>query len=40
MTSQEEKVWTEMLYNRKAVLAWNFIEIGKVKRELALPQKI
>ena len=34
MISQEKNVWTEMLYNQKAVLVSDFIEIEKVKREL------
>lgn len=29
-----------MLYNKEAALAWDFTEIGKVKAEVALPQKI
>lgn len=29
-----------MLYNREAVLAWDFTEIEKFKREVAFPQKI
>lgn len=29
-----------MLYNQEAVLAWDFIEIGKVKRDVAPLQKI
>ncbi len=29
-----------MLYDREAILAWNFTEIGKVKRKVAPPQKI
>ena len=40
MTAQEKDVLTEMLYNREAVLAWDFTEMGKVKREVAPPQKI
>ncbi len=40
MTAQEKEVLTEMLYNRAAVLAWGFTEMGKVKREVAPPQKI
>ena len=34
MTAQEKDVFTEMLYNREAVLAWDFSEMGKVKREV------
>ena len=40
MTEQEKEVLTEMLYNREAVLAWDFTEMGKVKKEVAPPQKI
>ena len=40
MTAQEKEVLTEMLYNREAVLAWDFTEMRKVKREVAPPQKI
>ena len=37
---QEKGVLTKILYNRKVVLVWDFIEMGKVKREIALRQKI
>ncbi len=40
MTAQEKEVFTKMLYNREAVLAWDFTEMGKVKRAVAPPQKI
>ena len=40
MTAQEKEVLIEMLYNRKAVLARDFTEMGKVKREVASLQKI
>ena len=40
MTEQEKEVLSKMLYNREVVLAWEFIEMGKVKREVAPPQKI
>ena len=40
MTAKEKDVLIKMLYNQKAVLAWDFSEIGKVKREVALLQKI
>ena len=40
MTAQEKEVLTKKLYNREAVLAWNFTEMGKVKREVAPQQKI
>lgn len=35
MTSEEKEVLIEMLYNREAVLAWDFPEMGKVKKEVA-----
>lgn len=37
ITKQKKEVFTEMLYNKKAILAWDFIEIGKVKRGIAPP---
>ena len=37
MTAQKKKILTEMLYNREAVLAWDFTKIGKVRREVTLP---
>lgn len=40
MSTEEKDVLTELLYNREAVLAWDFSEIGKVKKEVAPPQKI
>ena len=40
ITEQEEEVFTEILYNREAVLAWDFMKIEKVKKEVAPPQKI
>ena len=40
ITEQEKEVFTEMLYNKKAVLAWNFAEMRKVKKEIASSQKI
>ena len=40
MIEQENEVLTEMLYNKEVVLAWDFIKIGKVNREVASPQKI
>ena len=36
-TEQEKEVLNKMLYNRKAVLVWDFTEMGKVKREVAPP---
>lgn len=35
MIEQKMEIFIEMLYNREAVLAWDFIEIRKVKREVA-----
>ncbi len=35
MSPQEKDVLIEMLYKREAVLAWDFTEIGKVKKEVA-----
>ena len=32
MTEQEKEVLTEMLYNREVVLAWDFTEMGMVKK--------
>ena len=40
MTSQEKDLLTEMLYNREAVLVWDFTKIGKIKTEVAPAQKI
>ena len=40
MIGYEKKVFTEMLYDKKAVLAWDFTAIRKVKREVASFQKI
>lgn len=40
MIFQEKVVLTEMLNNWEVILAWDFTKIGKVKREVALPQKI
>ena len=40
MTTQKKEVFIEMLYNREVVLAWNFTEMGKVRRNVAPPQKI
>lgn len=40
MTAQEKEILTKMLYNRKVVLAWNFIEMGKVKRKITPSQEI
>ena len=35
MIAQEKEILTEMLYNRKTILAWDFTEMGKVRREVA-----
>lgn len=37
---QEKELLTEILYNRKAVLAWDFTDMGKIKREVSSPEKI
>ena len=34
MTKQKKDIFAETLYNRKAVLAWVFTKIGKLKREV------
>jgi hypothetical protein len=36
----EKDLLTEMLYNRKAALAWDFTYYERVRPEMALPQKI
>jgi hypothetical protein len=36
----EKDFLTEILYNRKAVLAWDFTYCGKIRPEMALSQKI
>ena len=35
MTAQENKIFIKMLYNRKAILAWDFTEMGKVRKKVA-----
>ncbi len=40
MISQEKDLLTKMFYNREVVFAWDFTETGKVKKEVALAQKI
>lgn len=40
MNPKEKEVFTEILYNQEAVLAWDFSEMRKVKKKVALPQKI
>ena len=37
---QEKNLLTEILYNRKVVLVWDFTEIKKVKEEMASTHKI
>ena len=39
MISQEKDLLTEMLYNLKAVLVWDFTEMEKVKKKVAPAQK-
>lgn len=34
MTDQKKEILTEMLFNRKAILALNFSETGKLKIEV------
>lgn len=40
MTEQKKEVFTKMLYNKKVVLIWDFMEIEKVSKKVAPPQKI
>lgn len=40
MTDEEKNILTEMLFNREDVLARNFLEIGKFKKQVAPSQKI
>ena len=40
ITLQKKKVLTKVLYNQKAVLAWDFSKMGKVKKEVSPLQKI
>ncbi len=40
ITPQRTDLLTEILYNRAAILAWDFTIMGKIKPEVALPQKI
>ena len=40
LTPQERELLTEMLYNREAVLSWNFEEMGKVREDVVPPQEI
>jgi hypothetical protein len=40
LSIKEKKLLTEMLYNRKAVLIWDFTHYKKVKSEMASSQKI
>lgn len=36
MTFQKKEVLAEMLYNQEVMLAWDFTEIKKVKKEVVL----
>jgi hypothetical protein len=36
---QEEDLLMQLLYNREAVLSWDFSEIGKVRSAVAAPQQ-
>lgn len=36
MTKQEKKVFIEILYNKEAILAWDFTKIKKVKKKVAI----
>ena len=40
MTAKEKEILTKIFYNREAVLAWDFTEMGKVRRKVAPLQKI
>ena len=40
MTFQENELLTEILYNREAVLAGDFTEMGKIKKKMAPVQEI
>ena len=40
MTLQEKEVFTEVFYNREAVLIWDFSEMRKTKKEVVPLQKI
>lgn len=33
---QEKEIFTEILYNREAILVWDFIEMRKVKKKITL----
>jgi hypothetical protein len=37
---QEKELLMQVLYNREAVLSWDFSEIGKVRSAVAVPQQI
>jgi hypothetical protein len=40
LTEQEKAVFTEMLYNREKVLAFDFSHCGKIHPDVAPPQVI
>lgn len=40
ITSQEKDLFTEILYNKEAILIWDFTKMRKVKKEVASAQKI
>lgn len=40
LTEQEKDLFTEMLYNREAALAWTFAEMGRIRPEVTPPIKI
>lgn len=40
MIKHEKQVFTEILYNKQAVLTWDFTKIRKVKKKVASLQKI
>ncbi len=40
ITEQEKDLFLMMLFNREVALAWDFSHLGKVKPEVAPPQKI
>ena len=40
LIKQEKELFTEILYIREKILAWEFIKIEKVRSEITSPQKI
>lgn len=40
MTTKQKNVFTEMIYKQEAVIACDFTKIEKVKKKVALLQKI